>query len=178
MSDDLHNVLHSLRDVDGVVGSFVIDGEGALDARALPDNIDPRALLAVGPRIERLYEAWRSSGSELDSASLSFAEHKLHLRELPAGYLAVVSSAQVNAPALRMAMGMVGRRVSALLEARTAAPDDTAPALRGGATSTRPAETRPSTAPPAPDGRHSRPSHPQPEGDGPKPRMYRGSIVR
>ena len=179
MADDLQNVLRSLRDVDGVLGSFVLDAQGGIDARDLPEYFDPGALVEVGPRIERLYEAWKSLGSELDCAALSFAEHKLHLRELSVGYLAVVSSAQVNGPALRMAMGMVGRRVNAAFDARLSAPPP-APSHVPSPTP-RPAEPRPSTAPPAPEGRATRPSHPHPshpESDGPKPRMYRGSIVR
>ena len=164
MSEDLQSVLRSLRDVDGVVGSFVLSRQGTLDARDLPDYFDSGALLEIAPRIERLYEAWKSLGAELETASLSFAEHKLHVRELGTGFLAVVSSAQVNAPALRMAIGMVSRRLSSALDARASVP--------------APAETRPSAALPAADARAARPSHPGGEGEGGKPRMYRGNIVR
>jgi predicted regulator of Ras-like GTPase activity (Roadblock/LC7/MglB family) len=167
MGEDLQNVLRSLRDVDGVVGSFVLDRHGELDARDLPDYFDSSALLEVAPRIERLYEAWKTLGAELETASLSFAEHKLHVRELNTGFLVVVSAAQVNAPALRMAIGMVSRRLTAALEARAGIPPQAA-------------ETRPSAAPPAPghDGRPARPAQSASEGEAGKPRMYRGNIVR
>jgi hypothetical protein len=170
MNEDVHSLLRSLRDVEGVLGSFVLR-QGGLDARDLPDYFDSAVLLEVAPRVERLYDSWKSLGSELESASLVFAEHKLHLREFGAGFLAVVSVAQVNAPALRMAMGMVGRRLGAALEARA---NPHASRSAGGT------DTRASAAPPHPsaDGRHSRPTQPGPDTDASKARMYRGNIVR
>src|SRR5262245_52320001 len=105
MSDELGSMLRSLRNVDGVVGSFVLGSGGSLDARDLPDYFDSGALIEVGPRLERLYEAWKSLGSELETASLAFAEHKLHVREVHNGFLTVISASAVNAPALRMAIG-------------------------------------------------------------------------
>jgi len=170
MSEELQSLLRSLRDVDGVVGSFVLGRQGALDARDLPDYFDSAVLLEVAPRVERLYEAWKSLGSELESASLSFAEHKLHLREFGAGFLAVVSLTQVNAPALRMAMGMVGRRLGPALEAR-----DNPYSPRPLAAETRPGAGLPH---PGPDGRHTRPTQPGTEADPNKARIYRGNIVR
>jgi len=161
MNEDVHTLLCSLRDVEGVLGSFVLGRSGALEARDLPDYFDSAVLLEVAPRVERLYESWKTLGSELESASLAFAEHKLHLREFGTGFLAVVSLAQVNAPALRMAMGMVGRRLGAALEARA---------------NPRAAETSHAS-----DGRHSRPTQPALptlEADPNKARMYRGNIVR
>jgi predicted regulator of Ras-like GTPase activity (Roadblock/LC7/MglB family) len=157
MSENVQSVLRSLRDVDGVVGSFVLGRQGELAARDLPDYFDAGALSEVGPRIERLYEAWKSLDAELETASLVFAEHRLHVRELGSGFLAVLSNEQVNAPALRMAINMVSRRVSPALAARAS----TAPA----------AAERTSVAP-----RASQPA--PPDHDGPKPRMYRGNVVR
>jgi predicted regulator of Ras-like GTPase activity (Roadblock/LC7/MglB family) len=171
MSEELQSLLRSLRDVDGVLGSFVLGRQGGLDARDLPDYFDSAVLLEVAPRVERLYEAWKSLGSELETASLSFAEHKLHLREFGAGFLAVVSLTQVNAPALRMAMGMVGRRLGSALDAQ-ANPYAPRPLLAG--------EPRPSAAQTqaAPDGRPTRPTRPAPEPDPSKARIYRGNVVR
>jgi hypothetical protein len=173
MNEDVQSLLRSLRDVDGVLGSFVLGRLGELDARDLPDYFDSAVLLEVAPRVERLYEAWKGLGSELETASLSFAEHKLHLREFGAGFLAVVSLAQVNAPALRMAMGMVGRRLGPALEAQ--ANPYAARAILAG-------ETPPgaSSQQPVPEGRHSRPTQAGAEADpnANQPRIYRGNVVR
>ena len=157
MSESLESVLRSLRDVDGVVGSFVLSRQGALAARDLPEYFDAGALTEVGPRVERLYEAWKSLDTELETASLVFADHRLHLRLVGAGFLAVVSSAEVNAPALRMAISMVSRRVGPVLEARASV----APPLP-------PVSERTSGA---------RAAHSAPEPEAPKARMYRGRVV-
>jgi predicted regulator of Ras-like GTPase activity (Roadblock/LC7/MglB family) len=155
MSDDLVSLLQSLRDVDGVVGSFVLSRQGTIAARDLPDYFDAGALSEVGPRVERLYEAWKNLDSELDTASLAFAEHRLHLRELGAGFLVVVSAVEVNAPALRMAINMISRRIQPLLDGRASTP----PPER---TSAAPRPAQPAAS----------------EHDAPKPRMYRGNVVR
>jgi predicted regulator of Ras-like GTPase activity (Roadblock/LC7/MglB family) len=158
MNEDVHTLLRSLRDVEGVLGSFVLGRLGALEARDLPDYFDSAVLLEVAPRVERLYESWKTLGSELQSASLAFAEHKLHLREFGPGFLVVVSLVHVNTPALRMAMGMVARRLAAALEAR--------------------ANPRVPETGAALDGRHSRPTQPALDADPNKARIYRGNIVR
>jgi predicted regulator of Ras-like GTPase activity (Roadblock/LC7/MglB family) len=163
MSESLESVLHSLRDVDGVVGSFVLGRDGVLAARDLPEYFDAGALSEVGPRVERMYEAWKSLDTELETASLVFADHRLHLREVGPGFLAVVSSGEVNAPALRMAINMVSRRVAPVLEARASAPPP--PPIA-------PERVERTSAP-----RASQPA-PAPEHEGAKPRVYRGSVVR
>jgi predicted regulator of Ras-like GTPase activity (Roadblock/LC7/MglB family) len=166
MSESLESLLRSLRDVDGVVGSFVLSRQGALAARDLPEYFDAGALTEVGPRVERLYDAWKSLDAELETASLVFADHRLHLRELGTGFLAVVSSVEVNAPALRMAISMVSRRVGPALEARASVPPPPLPTERTSAerTSTAPRASQPAPAP-------------SPEPDGQKVRMYRGRVV-
>jgi hypothetical protein len=63
---------------------------------------------------------------------LVFAEHKLYLRELSGGALGVLSSLQVNAPALKMALSLVTRKLAGeigtlmpLTAAKEAAPAPT-----------------------------------------------------
>src|SRR5690606_30778910 len=48
--------LATLKDIDGVYGSFVIDRDGRLKARDLPAVFDEQALGDAGPRIVRLWE--------------------------------------------------------------------------------------------------------------------------
>ena len=45
------DALSSLKDIEGVYGSFVVDGSGALTLRDLPAVIDNAALREAGPRI-------------------------------------------------------------------------------------------------------------------------------
>jgi hypothetical protein len=117
MSERLTELLGSLRDVEGVIGAFLWGKRGAgLLARDLPAHIDAEALCEVGPRIERLFEAFERAGDDLDLGSLVFAEHKLHLHELEPAFVAVLSAPRVNLPALKMALHLVGRGVCAELD--------------------------------------------------------------
>ena len=129
MTEALMRTLKSLRDVDGIVGSFVVNPDGRLLARDLPSYFDSNVLEEVGPRIHRLYDAWQSAGDELDAATLVFAEHKMHLRELGKSVLAVVSSVAVNAPALKMALGLVSRKLLSDLQSVPALPPLEPPAV-------------------------------------------------
>lgn len=115
MNEIMVQMLRSLRDVDGVVGGFVWTKAGNLIVRDMPEYLDSGLLSEVGPRIERLYEAFRSAGDDLDAGTLVFGEHKLHVRELEAAFVAVLSSAEVNMSALTMALSIVGRGLSAEL---------------------------------------------------------------
>lgn len=116
MNERAVQLLRSLRDVEGVIGSFVWDKREGLLVRDLPGYIDSALLTEVGPRIERIYEAFHGAGDELDGATLSYAEYKLHLRELEPAFIAVLSGPRVNVPTLKMAMHVVGRGVCAELE--------------------------------------------------------------
>ena len=86
-------LLRSLRDVEGVVGSFIWHKVDGLLVRDMPVYFESAILNEVGPRIDRIYEAFRGAGDELDGATLSYAEYKLHLRELDFAYIAVLSGA-------------------------------------------------------------------------------------
>jgi predicted regulator of Ras-like GTPase activity (Roadblock/LC7/MglB family) len=189
MTEPLVRTLQSLRDVDGIVGSFVVDADGRLLARDLPQYFDSAVLDEVGPRIHRLYDAWQSAGEALDTATLVFADHKMHLRDLDGSVLAVVSSLAVNAPALKMALGMVGRKlVSELSSAPALAPhDEPAPRPPSAAASPTPASTS-VAPPPLPSARASDPGLPPtaaehasgaPDGSRPSSvgRFYRGQRI-
>lgn len=100
--------LQSLRDIDGVYGSFVIDAAGELRARDLPPVFDDQTLTDTGVRIARLWEVV-SEGATPEYALLDFAEYNLFLRRVGAGCLCVVVPAHVNVLALRLASKWVAR---------------------------------------------------------------------
>jgi len=117
MSERLIELLRSLRDVEGVIGAFLWGKDGAgLLARDLPGSIDTEMLSEVGPRLERIFEAFEGAGDDLDLATLVFGEHKLHLCELEPAFVAVLSAPHVSLPALKMALHLVGRGVCAELD--------------------------------------------------------------
>jgi predicted regulator of Ras-like GTPase activity (Roadblock/LC7/MglB family) len=113
--------LRMLRDVQGVYGSFVVAEAGSLVDRDLPAAFDEALFADVGPRVARLFETFVSGGRDMETCMLRYGEHKLFLRKMTWGILAVLSSAAVNLPALRMVANLVVRRIDpelALLLAR------------------------------------------------------------
>ena len=112
MSSDLS--LHSLRDIAGVYGSFVINANGETIARDLPALFDDLTLSESGTRIARLWEVLSEDGPP-EYALLEFAEYSLFLRGVfqrgaaLSGCLCVVVPATVNLLALRLASKWVAR---------------------------------------------------------------------
>lgn len=107
----IEETLRTLRDVQGVYGSFVIADTGALVARDLPSVFDGPLFAEAGPRITRLYETFVSGGDELDSCILRYSEHKLYLRRMTWGVIGILSAVAINMPALRMVANLVIRRI-------------------------------------------------------------------
>jgi predicted regulator of Ras-like GTPase activity (Roadblock/LC7/MglB family) len=103
--------LRMLRDVDGVHGSFVVAGTGTLVDSDLPAIFDATLLGEIGPRIARLYETFFSGGGDMETCILRYAEHKLYVRRMTWGIIAVLSNVGVNLPALRMVANLVIRRI-------------------------------------------------------------------
>jgi len=107
----IEDSLRTLRDVQGVFGSFVLSGTGSLVSKDLPAVFDEAVFEEVGPRITRLYETFSTGGEDLDSVMLRYFEHKLYLRKMAWGILGILSGTQINLPALRMAGNLVARRI-------------------------------------------------------------------
>ena len=107
--DSTTRALHSLRDIQGVYGSFVLNTRGEPTARDLPAVFDDRTLSESGARITRLWEVV-SEYIEPEFALLEFAEYGLFLRAVREGCLCVVVPAHVNMLALRQASKWVARQ--------------------------------------------------------------------
>ena len=114
------DVLHSLKDIDGVYGSFVVDAAGGLLLRDLPGVIDNGALREAGPRIARLWGAFPEDDPP-DFVLLEFASHQVFIKKFELGSLCIFVPPNVNRPALRMAANFVSRwldkQLAALAEA-------------------------------------------------------------
>jgi predicted regulator of Ras-like GTPase activity (Roadblock/LC7/MglB family) len=179
--------LRTLRDVEGVFGSFVISGSGTLVSKDLPAVFDDDVLAEVGPRITRLYETFASSGEELESVMLRYFEHKLYLRKMAWGLIGILSSIEVNLPALRMVGNLVARRIDPEVAAsvsRSPSPMPRKPSpprasvQSAGATPPPPPATvaRTSVPPPAPQIARGDTEATPPASNG-QVRMYRGRRV-
>jgi hypothetical protein len=102
------DVLSSLKDIDGVYGSFVVDTTGGLVVRDLPGVIDNGALREAGPRIARLWGAFPEDDPP-DYVLLEFASHQVFIKKFDLGSLCIFVPPSVNRPALRMAANFVAR---------------------------------------------------------------------
>lgn len=106
------DALSSLKDIDGVYGSFVVDATGALTLRDLPAVIDNAALREAGPRIARLWGAFPEDDPP-EYVLLEFAAHQVFIRKFEAGSLCVFVPPTVNRLALKMAANFVARWLDA-----------------------------------------------------------------
>ncbi len=106
------DALSSLKDIDGVYGSFVVDATGALMLRDLPAVIDNAALREAGPRIARLWGAFPEDDPP-EYVLLEFAAHQVFIRKFEAGSLCVFVPPTVNRLALKMAANFVARWLDA-----------------------------------------------------------------
>lgn len=86
-------------------------------------------------------------GALLDNLALRFTDHRLHIRRARGGLLCVIAESSANAPALKMALALVARRL-AELERPPREPSSPAPSLSP--TTERTPRTKPSTIPAAP----------------------------
>jgi predicted regulator of Ras-like GTPase activity (Roadblock/LC7/MglB family) len=113
---DLTASLGTLKDVAGIMGSFVFTDDGRLVAREIPAMFDDVALTEASGRLTRLRDTFAAVGDQMDLAILRYRDHKLYLKALPAGMLCILGEGAVNMPALRMAANLVSRRIGPALE--------------------------------------------------------------
>jgi len=112
--------LQSLRDIEGVYGSFIVNTAGQVTARDLPAVFDDHTLAEASERIARLWAVLSENGSP-EYTLLEFAEYSLFVRGLsahgelaaasPAGCLCVVVPPTVNLLALRLASKWAARSI-------------------------------------------------------------------
>ena len=102
------DALLSLKDIEGVYGSFVVDASGGLTLRDLPAVIDNAALREAGPRIARLWGAFPEDDPP-EYVLLEFPSHQVFIKKFDAGSLCVFVPPNVNRLALKMAANFVAR---------------------------------------------------------------------
>lgn len=110
------DALSSLKDIDGVYGSFVVDPAGGLTLRDLPAVIDNASLRDAGPRIARLWGAFPDDDPP-QYVLLEFAAHQVFIRKFELGSLCVFVPPSVNRVALKLAANFVARWLDSELPA-------------------------------------------------------------
>lgn len=139
------DALASLKDIEGVYGSFVVDESGGLMLRDLPAVIDNAALREAGPRIARLWGAFPEDEAP-EYVLLEFASHQVFIRKFDSGSLCVFVPPAVNRLALKMAASFVARWLNSQAAEAAAGAERAAAA---GEARAAPADNK-AVAPPAP----------------------------
>jgi hypothetical protein len=134
LDSGLVETLKTLRDIKGVQGSFVVRAQdGHLLGRDLPAVIDDAVLSSVGPRIDRLLNIVDSQ-PPTETIAMRFGDHRLDVKRMPAAHLCVLADVAVSAPALRMAVKLVSRKLDSYNWASpppAAAPESKEPSAPG-----------------------------------------------
>lgn len=164
----MQTVLVALKDIPGVVGSFVLNPQGVLIAREMPaifpDNIFPN----LGRRLASVVEALETQISAVQEMLLKFEGHWIFVRRSTQGFLTILASDSVNFPALKMASNVALKQVTDHLIAHP--PVLTPPALSE--------IFEPAPAPePAPTPAPAAPIEPPPSAPPKKRRMWRGKWI-
>jgi predicted regulator of Ras-like GTPase activity (Roadblock/LC7/MglB family) len=117
--------LVTLKDVGGVVGSFVCTPNGRLVSRELPAMFDDGVLAEAGSRFVRFREAFAAGGDELELGVVRFHDHGVYVKVIGNSLLLILIEGAVNMRALRMAANLVGRRIGpAVAQVESAPPLD------------------------------------------------------
>lgn len=139
--------LRTLRDVPGVIGSFVWRRDGQVVASDVPAACTPSSLAAVAVRLQRLCESLTNLATPYEpfrGVRLIYPDHELQVCGVQWAALAVLLSAQTNRSVLQLVLEPCLHDVMQL-GAATGAPGSAGP-LR----------PRASTPPPAPSRDESR----------------------
>lgn len=125
MDQALADTLHTLRDIKGIQGSFIVGAEtGQLLGRDLPSILDDATLAQVGPRIDRMLNVVESQ-PPTEALAMCFGDQRLDVRRMGFGHLCVLAEANISQPALRMAIKLVCRK----LEGYVASVPETKPSV-------------------------------------------------
>jgi hypothetical protein len=106
----MENVLRSLRDIEGVLGSFLVDGSGLLLARDMPSIFDELTLRSASQRLSQLRAAFESDGHAFEGCTARFGGHLLVLRAAEKRTLCVLCPVGTNMNTLQMGLNLVARR--------------------------------------------------------------------
>lgn len=112
-ASQVDTALHSLRDIQGVLGSFLLDELGRVLARDMPSVFDEHTLSQASLRLSQLRGAFETGKEGFEGCTARFGGHLLVLRAAEARTLCVLCPVGTNLSTLTMGINLVSRRVSA-----------------------------------------------------------------
>ena len=107
------SALTALRDIEGVLGSFLLDADGQVLARDLPPLFDADALSKASVHLARLRAALEVQGNTFESCVARFGPHLVLLRAAQTQTLCVLCPRGTNMPAVHMSSTLIARRIGA-----------------------------------------------------------------
>jgi predicted regulator of Ras-like GTPase activity (Roadblock/LC7/MglB family) len=117
-------ILASLKDIPGVIGSFVLNPQGALVAKEMP-GVYPEAIFPdLGRRLVSVGEVLEGQTAPFQELLLKFEGSWLFVRRTAHCWLSVLVAENINYPALRMATNVAFKQVADQL---ASAPEAVAP---------------------------------------------------
>lgn len=118
----MQSVLTALKDIPGVVGSFVLSSQGGLIAREMPAIYPDSTFPELGRRLASVSEAMETQVSTVQDLLLKFEGYWLFVRRTTQGFLSILTTETVNFPALKMASNVALKQVAEKLAAVSAVP--------------------------------------------------------
>lgn len=142
----MQTTLASLKDIPGVVGSFVLDPQGALVAKEMPAVYSAAIFPELGRRLVSVGEVLEQQTAAFQELLLKFEGSWLFVRRTTQCLLSVLVSETVNYPALRMATNVALKQLSDQIAAQppmAAVPAPVAAVEAAPAPAAAPAEAAP-----------------------------------
>src|SRR4029079_1744946 len=86
----------TLKDVGGVVGSFVCTPNGRLVSREIPAMFDDGVLAEAGSRFVRFREAFAAGGDDVELCLVRFHDHAVCMKAVGNSLLLILIEGAVN----------------------------------------------------------------------------------
>ncbi|MDR3402919.1 MAG: hypothetical protein P4L99_10520 [Chthoniobacter sp.] len=107
----MQHVLTALKDIPGVVGSFVLNDKGTLVSREMPAIYPDEIYPEMGRRLVGVYEAIALQVASLGDLVLKFEGYWFLCRRSAQCFLGILTTEAVNYPALKMATNVALKQI-------------------------------------------------------------------
>jgi len=107
----MQHVLAALKDIPGVVGSFVLNDKGTLVSREMPAIYPDAIYPEMGRRLVGVYEAIALQVTSLGDLVLKFEGYWFLCRRTAQCFLGILTTEAVNFPALKMATNVALKQI-------------------------------------------------------------------